>query len=233
MNIVIPMAGDGSRFAKAGFDLPKPFIDVRGTPMIERVISTLPKATTLILICRNEHLSQHGSFYEAIQKLHANIKLITTTGLTEGAACTVLLSKELINNDDELIIANSDQLVEYDQEQFNKLRASGPDGIIFTFKASHPKWSYVKLEDGCVVNVAEKLVISDDATCGIYYFKRGSDYVKSAERMMAKQIRVNNEFYNAPVFNEMIEDGQRIIPFQVNRMHGLGTPEDLTEYLNV
>ncbi len=231
MNVVIPMAGDGTRFANAGYKLPKPFVDVNGLPMIERVTRTLPNAAHLILICREEHLTSYPWYADALAKIHGNVEVIITSGLTEGAACTVLLSKHLINNDDELIIANSDQLISYDESEFDRLRAAGYDGIIFTFKANHPKWSYVRVEGGLVTTVAEKVVISDDATCGVYYFKRGADFVGAAEQMIERQIRVNNEFYNAPVYNQLIESGRKIVPFMVDEMHGIGTPEDLNEYL--
>jgi len=231
MNIVIPMAGDGTRFANAGYEMPKPFIDVNGVPMIQRVVETLPAAKKVIFICRQEHLDKYPWFSGSLLKLHPHAMVMPIEGLTEGAASTVMLAESFIRNNEELMIANSDQLVQYDYKKFDQLRNDGVDGIIFTFESSHPKWSYVKVENGKVTNVAEKVVISNEATCGIYYFKHGSDYTKAAFRMMNKNIRVNNEFYNAPVYNELIIEEKTIVPFRVNKMDGLGTPEDLEEYL--
>ncbi len=154
-------------------------------------------------------------------------------GLTEGAACTTLLAKDLINNDNPLLMANSDQVIEWNSNEcLYAFDADAIDGGILTFKATHPKWSYAKVgDDGFVCEVAEKNPISDNATVGIYYWKRGSDYVKYAEQMINKNIRVNNEFYVCPVFNEAISDWKKIRIKEVSQMWGIGTPEDLSHYL--
>ena len=153
--------------------------------------------------------------------------------MTEGAACTALLAKEYINSDSPLFFANSDQFVEWDSNEFlYKMNETNADGGIVTFEATHPKWSFAKInEQGLVTEVAEKNPISNIATIGFYYWKNGSDFVKYAEQMINKDIRVNNEFYVCPVFNEAIEDGKAIRTFDVKEMWGLGTPEDLNYYL--
>jgi NDP-sugar pyrophosphorylase family protein len=227
MILVVPMAGAGSRFAKAGYIKPKPFIDVDGQPMIKRVLDTLPKCDKIILISLHQWTEE-----EQRQVLGSidNIQVINLHELTDGAVRTVLMAKEYIDNDDELIIANSDQLISFDHQQFDEMR-NNSDGIIFTFRADHPKWSYVKIENEVVTKVVEKEVISNDATCGVYYFRKGSDYVRAAEEMIRINMRVNGEFYNAPVYNLLIEEGKVIRPFLVSEMHGLGTPEDLEFYL--
>jgi dTDP-glucose pyrophosphorylase len=161
-------------------------------------------------------------------------KIVEVDELTEGAACTVLLAKEYINNDEDLLIANSDQIIEYSPENFNYLKNfSTSDAIVFTFHAIHPKWSFVKVNlQGEVTEVAEKNPISNIATCGIYWYRHGSDFVSCAEKMIQKNIRVNNEFYIAPVYNELIESDKTLIPFFVHKMHGIGTPEDLNLFIN-
>jgi dTDP-glucose pyrophosphorylase len=154
-------------------------------------------------------------------------------GLSEGAASTTLLAKEYINNEAPLLIANSDQFVEWSSnEVLYAFQSEGVDGGIITFSNMHPKWSYVRLDqDGYVAEVAEKKVISNLATVGIYYWKSGSEYVKCAEQMINKDIRTNNEFYVAPVFNEAIANGKKIRATSISEMWGLGTPEDLNHYL--
>jgi len=134
-----------------------------------------------------------------------------------------------------LLIANSDQLVEWNSGQtLYSFQSESIDGAILVFESTHPKWSYVKVsENGLITEVAEKKVISNIATVGIYYWKRGSDFVKFANQMIEKNIRTNNEFYICPVFNEAIESGLRIRPFFVEKMWGIGTPEDLNTYLNI
>ena len=153
--------------------------------------------------------------------------------MTEGAACTTLLAKHLIDSDKPLLMANSDQYVEWDSnEALYEFSASNADGGILSFKATHPKWSFAKTgEDGFVSEVAEKNPISDNATVGIYYWKHGSDYVKYANQMIDKNVRTNNEFYVCPVFNEAIQDGKKVRLKMIDKMWGIGTPEDLNYFL--
>ena len=232
MNILIPMAGEGSRFIKEGYTFPKPLIDVNGKPMIQAVIENLDFDAKYIFLVRKEHLEKYE--IESLLSVVTNNRshIIVVDGLTEGAACTALLAKEFIDNDEELLIANSDQIVEYSKDNFiNLRRLTNSDAIVFTFRAVHPKWSFVKVNSrGIAIEVAEKNPISDIATCGIYYYRRGSDFVRHAESMIEKEIRVNNEFYICPVYNELIAAGSMLIPFFVHKMHGLGTPEELKKY---
>jgi NDP-sugar pyrophosphorylase family protein len=234
MKILIPMAGEGSRFAKEGYQFPKPLIDVNGKPMIQRVVENLDFDAEYIFLVRKEHMKKYeGLLGTLIQITDSRCRIVPVEELTEGAACTALLAKEYINNDEDLLIANSDQIIEYEKENFNLLKnLANIDAAVFTFNAVHPKWSFVKTNSrGFITEVAEKNPISNIATCGIYWYRKGSDYVKYAESMISKNIRVNNEFYIAPVYNELIADGKRLIPFYVHKMHGIGTPEDLNTYL--
>lgn len=232
LNIVIPMAGAGSRFSSAGYTFPKPLIDVNKTPMIQVVVDNINIEANYIFIVQKSHRFQYN--LDSMLKLIApNCKLIEVDGLTEGAACTTLLAKELIDNDDPLLIANSDQFVEWNSNEFMyKMNESKCDAGIVTFKSTHPKWSFVKLDDyGKVIEVAEKNPISDNATAGIYYWKHGKEYVAFAEQMIQKDIRVNNEYYVCPVFNEAIASDKTIISYEIEKMWGLGTPEDLNYYM--
>ena len=232
------MAGEGSRFAKAGYIFPKPLIDVAGKPMIQRVVENLDfKGANYIFLVRKEHLEKYPGMSDTLNRITGDNthQIIIVDELTDGAACTALLARKLINNHDDLLIANSDQVIEYQKENFKNLKnMTDINSAVFTFNATHPKWSFVKTnEAGYIVEVAEKKPISDIATCGIYWYRKGSDFVKYAERMIEKNIKVNNEFYIAPVYNELIEDGKTLVPFYVNKMHGMGTPADLESYLKV
>mgnify|MGYP003116102651 FL=1 len=162
-----------------------------------------------------------------------NCEIVQVDGITEGAACTTLLAKQFIDNDEPLVMANSDQFVEWDSNEFMySMTADNVDGGILSFEATHPKWSFAKLnDDGFVSEVAEKKPISNIATVGVYYWKKGSDYVKYAEQMIDKDIRTNNEFYVCPVFNEAIGDDKKVKVFPIDKMWGLGTPEDLDRYV--
>ena len=238
INIVIPMAGLGSRFAQAGYKKPKPFIDVDGDPMISRVIKNLyyPNAK-YFLIGRKEHLENEKMLVEKISK-EFNATFIGIDKLTEGTACTVLFAREYINNDFPLLIANSDQLVETSIENYiDDCLNKNMDGSILTFidEELNPKWSFAEInEEKLVVRVEEKKAISKFATVGIYFFSKGKNFVNATIDMIINNDRVNNEFYSCPVYNYCIKDGQKIIIYNIDQkaMHGLGTPEDLEIYLS-
>lgn len=234
MKVLIPMAGAGSRFASAGYSFPKPLIAVKNMndkPMIQVIVENINIDAEHIFIVREEHCEKYN-LRQLLNVIAPNCKIVTVDHLTEGAACTTLLAKQFIDNDEPLLIANSDQFVEWDSNEFMySMMGDQIDGGILTFDNSHPKWSYVRLNpQGYVTEVREKEVISNEATVGIYYWQRGRDYVRYAEQMIKKNIRVNNEFYVAPVYNEAIGDGQKVKIFHIDKMWGLGTPEDLTYF---
>ncbi|ECH3586629.1 lipopolysaccharide biosynthesis protein, partial [Campylobacter jejuni] len=226
MNIVIPMAGLGSRFAKAGFDKPKPFIDVLDKPMIVRVLENLKyKDARYILIARKEHLTKEKKLVDEI-KNNFNVEFIPIDKLTEGTACTVLYARKYINNDMPLMIANSDQIVDINIADFiNDSFKRGLDGSILTFidKEKNPKWSFAKLNNDLVVEVKEKEAISEFATVGIYFFNKGKIFVESAIDMIIENDRVNNEFYTCPVYNYAIKSGAKIGIYNIDfsKMHGI------------
>lgn len=232
LNVLIPMAGAGSRFAQAGYTFPKPLIEVKGDPMIKVVVDNLNLKAQFIYIVQKEHYEKYN-LQTMLNLITPGCEIIITEGLIGGAACHSLLAKELINNDTPLVIANSDQFIEWDSSEFMYSMTDNIDGGIVTFKSTHPKWSFVKVANGLVTEVAEKNPISDNATVGIYYWKRGNDYVKYAEQMIKADKKVNNEFYICPVFQEAVDDGKKIRTFEVKAMHGLGTPEDLQNFLNL
>lgn len=236
LNIVIPMAGRGSRFAKEGYKLPKPLIDVHGEPMIAFVTNNIrPKMEyRFIYICLKEHIEKYD-LEKRLHEIEPSSVIIPVDHVTEGAACTVLLAEQYIDNDHMLMLANSDQFVDIDINKY--VEAIGDnDGLIMTMYADDPKWSFIQYnEDKLVTMVREKEVISNEATVGIYNFRRGSDYVRYAHQMIDKNIRVNGEFYVAPVYNEMIADGKKINFYNIgsenNGMYGLGIPSDLERFL--
>jgi len=232
LNVLIPMAGAGSRFTQAGYTFPKPLIDVQGKPMIQVVAENLNIKANFIYIVQKEHRLKYN-LDTLLNLVTPNCKVVEVDELTEGAACTALLAKNFIDNNSPLFFANSDQFVEWDSNEFfYKMNETEVDGGIVTFKSTHPKWSFAKTDDkGFVTEVAEKNPISDLATVGFYYWKHGSDFVKYAEQMIDNNIRVNGEFYVCPVYNEAIQDGKEIRTFNIPKMWGLGTPEDLKYFL--
>jgi HAD superfamily hydrolase (TIGR01509 family) len=232
MNVVIPMAGHGSRFAQAGYTFPKPLIEVNGKPMIQLVVENLNIDAHYIFIVQKEHHDKYQLKY-MLNLIAPGCDIVQVEGVTEGAACTTLLASHLYGNGDPLLIANSDQFIKWNSNEcLYAFTADGIDAGLLTFKSIHPKWSFARLgPDGFVAEVAEKRPISDLASVGIYYWKQGLDYVLYADRMLRKNIRVNNEFYVCPVLNEAIADGKKVRVKSVEEMWGLGTPEDLKTYL--
>lgn len=233
------MAGRGSRFANVGYELPKPLIPVHGYPMIRLVINNLrPRQPhRFIFLCLQEHIEKH-EIDCLLKSWEPGCEIVIVDRVTEGAACTVLLAKGLINNDDNLMIANSDQWVDSDINAYlNTMKTKNLDGLIMTMYADDPKWSFVRFDEQAYIKeVVEKKVISNEATVGIYNFRKGADFVAAAEKMIEKGLRVNGEFYVAPVYNELISQGHAIGYFNIgkvgNGMYGLGVPEDLNQFVN-
>lgn len=232
LNVLIPMAGAGSRFERAGYKNPKPLIDVNGVPMIKVVTDNINLDANFIYIVQKKHIEKYN-LKTLLNIISPGCNVIEVNGVTEGAACTSLLAKELINNNSSLLIANSDQLIEWNSNDFfYKMNESSCDGSIITFNSNLPKWSFAKVDkNGKVTEVAEKKPISNNASVGIYYWRRGCDYVRYTEQMIRNNTRTNNEFYICPVYNEAIKDNKIIKNYSIEQMYGLGTPEDLNKYL--
>jgi dTDP-glucose pyrophosphorylase len=236
LNIVLPIAGRGSRFAQAGYVQPKPLIPVLGQPMIAFVVNNLrpSRAHQFIFLALREH-QEKWDIASTLVRAAPGCNIVWVDSVTEGAACTVLLAREHIDNERPLMIANTDQFVDVDIDAY---LAEGDrlDGLIMTFPAQDPKWSFVRRDThGSVVEVVEKQVVSNEATVGIYNFARGYDFVAAAQDMVAADLRVNGEFYVAPAYNQLIAKGQSIGTFKIGAegvgMHGLGTPDDLERFL--
>jgi dTDP-glucose pyrophosphorylase len=233
------MAGMGSRFAQVGYELPKPFIDVDGKPMIVRVLENLymPNAN-FILLAREEHLSKAQPIVKEIQE-RFQATFVSIPQLTEGTACTVLYARKLIQQHVPLLIANSDQLIDSNIREFvEDAENRNLNGSILCFEDSelNPKWSFAAInDDGFVTHVREKEAISPYATVGIYYFSSGFDFVNAAIDMIIRNDRVNNEFYTCPVYNYLLRHGAKVGIHLINQhqMHGIGTPEDLEKYLRL
>ena len=231
------MAGRGTPFMKAGYTFPKPLIDVNGQTMIEVVIKNLKPHTPhkFIFVCQKEQYDKYDFHNILKNATDDNFEVVLINGPTQGAACTALCAISHINSDEELVIGNSDQFIDFDFTEFvESARTKNKDGLILTFKSSHPKWSYARTdESGKVLETAEKKVISDKATAGVYYFKKGSDFIKSTQDMIYKNIRHNDEFYICPTYNEIILNGGEVAIYNINseNVHGIGTPEDLDLFL--
>jgi len=238
INIVIPMAGAGTRFVRSGFDKPKPLIDILGKPMIQWVVENLNVKIKhrFIFICQAAHQEKYHLDSE-LKSIVSESTVIGINGLTQGAAATVLFAADLIDNDSPLLIANSDQYVEFNLDSFiDSIQQKGVDGSILTMTSNDQKWSYIKYDQNKqVTEVREKEVISNEATVGIYAFSRGKDFVNGAREMIRNNEKVRGEYYVAPVYNKLIANGSKIfftnIGSDSEQMNGLGTPEDLALFI--
>ncbi|MCW8965852.1 MAG: HAD-IA family hydrolase [Candidatus Pacearchaeota archaeon] len=232
MNVLILLAGEGTSFKNAGYTFPKPLVEVNNKPMVQKVVENLNTEGNFIYMVKRSHYEKYN-LHHLLNLMTPGCKIIQVENSTEGAACTALLAKEYIDNDKPLVISNSDQFIEWNSNEFfYAMAADECHGGIVTFNSTHPKWSYARMrEDGFVAEVAEKKPISNIATAGIYYFQKGSYFVKYAEQMILKNARVNGEFFICPVYNEMVNDEKKIRIFPIKKMWGLGTPEDLRLFL--
>jgi len=229
MNILIPMAGLGSRFSSVGYDVPKPLIKIENKPMIQLAVETLGFEGNYIFVIKKDHLIKNK-----IKKLVKNSTIIEIDYTTEGPASSALLAKEYINNDEELIIANCDQIMWWDPDiVLKQIRSTNYDGVVITYHENTPKNSYASVNrKGEVKEIKEKEVISNISLNGIHYWKKGNFFISSAEKMINKDIRYNNEFYIGPTYNQLINRGYKIGIYHIpNEMHNaVGTPEDLNLY---
>ena len=233
-NILIPMAGAGSRFESSGYSLPKPFIDVNGKPMAQVVIENLNIDGKFIFVIQKKDAEIHG-LEKFLHKTKIGCVVLKIDSLTEGPACTALLAKQHIT-EDPLVIINCDQVIrDFDFSkllEFSEVREA--DGILGAFISSSDKNSYMKLDPhGKVTEIREKIVISNVATNGLHFWKNGRDFVDSAEEMISQYERYRNEFYIAPTFNHLIKKGKTILPYFYNLHMPIGTPEDLKIYTDL
>ena len=235
MRIIVPMAGLGSRFSSAGYDTPKPLIDVCGVPMIQKVIESVGlQEHPHIFIVQRQHLREFEGLESLLMSLALDVTIVSIDGLTGGAAETCLAAANFINDDAPVLTVNADQIMEWDPLDFVRHVSEPMDGCILTFHSQNPSYSYAQLdENGLVTRTAEKEIISEWATVGLYYWSRGRDFVSAAGSMIAKDIRFKNEYYVCPVYNENIARGQSITTYSKGKFHLVGTPEELNSYLEL
>lgn len=238
MQILIPMGGAGSRFVSAGFDDPKPFIKFLDRTMIENVVENLGLNNQFILVVQEEHFKAYKNVFDTltykIMSIGGSLVIQFLSGMTRGAAESCLMAKDHLDPNKPLMIANSDQMMEWNEYQFKSwFLDSGLDGAIMTFESQNPKNSYAEVDkEGFVVRTAEKEVISTHATNGIYVWRKARDFIDAAKEMMMLNLRVNNEFYVCPCYNRNISWKQKIGIYPIKGHHPIGTPSDLVAYLD-
>jgi len=232
LRIVIPMAGEGKAFKAAGYTFPKPLIDINGKPMIQWVVENINVDGKFIFIVREDHLKLYNLHY-LLNLIAPGCEVISVEDSGTGAATTVLNAKHIFNDHEPITIVNSDQLIVWNSNEFfYAMAADECDGGIVTFESTHPQWSFVKMADnGFVAEVAEKKPISNMATAGIYYFKKGCDFIKYAEQMINANTRTMGEFFICPVYNEYIKYNKKIRIFPVKKVWSFSTPKDVDHFI--
>jgi len=233
MNILIPMAGEGTRFPRDTYKIPKPLIDIHGTPMIQKAIESLGLPGTYHFVIRKD--SYYDQVCSLLHKILLDPKIISVEETTEGPASSCLLFKNYIDTEEELVIANCDQIMWWDSDLFLTVaRYYKYDGMVVTYTTDTPKNSYAEVDrEGFVKRIAEKEVISDISLNGIHYWRKGKYFVQSAENMIKYNDRApNGEFYVGPSYNHMIQKGLRVGIYHIpNFQHNpVGVPEDLERF---
>ena len=236
-NILIPLAGAGFRFTSAGYKKFKPFIEVVSDSMIREVIKNLRHPDyRFIFVINTEQIGLEEFRQHVKGEAGSDCLILTVDAITEGPACSALVAKEYINNDNPLVIVNCDQMIwDFNPGYIESFaRVTDADGFLGCFLSSSKKNSYIKVDpNGEVVEVKEKIVISNLATNGLHYWKHGKYFVKSAEEMIAQNDRYNGEFYVAPTYNYLIKDGKKVLPYFFNLHFPIGVPEDLEKYQSI
>jgi NDP-sugar pyrophosphorylase family protein len=235
LNIVMPMAGLGKRLAEGGYSLPKPLVKVAGKTLIEWSVKSLDLNANYIFCCKQSHIDEY-QIDETLKELVPNCTIVSIDYQTKGTAQTVLEASKYIDNDEELIISDTDHYILLDKNKFlSEIYDNKIDAYVFVFpdKQKSPHFSYVKTdEENYVIEAAEKIPISETAACGIHYYKRGSDFVQYAKKMIKKNIKFNDEFYVTPVYNEFVKDNKKISIFPIIKKWALGNPEEIKLFLN-
>lgn len=238
---LIPMAGQGSRFKEAGYQLPKPFIPIMNMPMFMAAIRSFPRSDRYLLVCQKEFVRRY-SFQKQVEQYLSSCEVLTVDGLTEGQACTCLVAEDRMDPNDMLMISSCDYQLVYDEEAHQQLFHDPTiDVIVWTFqtgaitKKSPEAFAYCRTMGNHVLEVVEKRTISetphlDPAVTGTFTYRRVSDFLYGAKMMIQKNIRINGEFYVGTSINQLIEIGKKVVVFPVKKFISFGDPFELQLY---
>lgn len=237
LNILVPLGGTSIFFDSPEYIFPKPLIEIQGKPMIEMVLDNLESIRIdkkYIFVVKSSDCHKY--------RLHNVLQLITNDQCaivklendTKGAACSALLAVDYIDSDEELLIVNGDQLIDYDLNKvIDEFRQQGVDAGVVCFESVHPRWSFIRVDDqNSIVEAAEKTPISKNAIAGFYYFKHGTDFVRAAMKSIEKGANFNGLYFIAPVLNELILANKVLKPYYIDkqRYHSFYSPQKIKEY---
>lgn len=237
LNIIIPMAGPSDEFSKAGYMYPKPLIDVQGKPLIQYVLDNLEGLDTpkrFVFVVRDEDCRKYH-IDNTLRLLTDDCQIIKLSSKTKGALCTVLMSIDEIPEDDEILILNSDQVLDIDYNKaLKKFRDENADSGLVTFNSVHPRWSYARFHGQEVVQTAEKNPISKNAIAGFYYFKKAADFFQSAFKTIMFHDNLDGIYFISPVINQFVLANKvnRYHEIDSSRYHSFYSPQKVKEFEN-
>lgn len=230
MKVVVPMAGRGSRFSSRGVDVPKPLIPVGGQSMVFwalRSLADLPYSK-IIFVVLAEHEASHGITESLRDAFGDRTEVVLLDDVTEGQLCTVLAARDWIDDEEDVLVGSCDTLVTSDLADVIANRPADCHGIISVADMPGEQWSFARVDEtGAVVEVAEKVRISDHASTGLYYFSSGRELVATADEMIRNGERTRGEYYVIPVYQKYIDRGWRVDISVAKEMWDMGTPETL------
>lgn len=233
LNIIIPLAAGKFDTDNENFLYPLPLIDIRGKALIEYLLENLngiAENKKFIFIIK-ETDSKKYHFDSMLNQLVENAVIVKLKNQTKGAVCSVLYAIDEIDKNEEMIIVNSDQVIEVDYNDVLKNLRKGDGGMI-TFNAVHPRWSFVRLTNEKVVETAEKNPISNNAIAGFYYFKKASDFIEGAFNVIKFDDNFNGNYYISSVYNQLILKNKELTTFKISAQHyhSFYSPQKLKEF---
>ena len=236
MNIIALMAGDSNDFKENGYTYPKYLLELDNNPLVQNIVDSLKGLDCKITFIIRKEDNDQFFFGSSLRILAPFSDIVCISGLTKGAVCTTLFAIDSIANEDEVLLINGDQLVKHDMKEIiTNFRERGLDGGIVTFESVHPRWSYVSLdEQDFVVQTSEKRPISNIATAGVYYYKRGLDLVESCFSVIKKDVQLNGSYYISSTFNELILKQKKVGIYQIdkNEYVSFATTQMYENYIN-
>jgi NDP-sugar pyrophosphorylase family protein len=237
INILIPLGGKSTFFDAEEYPFPKPLIEIHGKLMIELLLesfSNIEEEHSFIFIVQQEDCRKYHLDNTLRLLTDGKCDIVVLNHLAQGAACSALMAIDYIDSSNKLVISNGDQIIDGDMNHFLQyMEEKKSDAGAICFESVHPKWSYVRLDEhGSIVETAEKRPISKNAIAGFYYFKHGSDFVKSAMKSIEKDSSVDGLYYIAPTLNEMVLENKRLDVYKIenHRYHSFYSPQKIKEY---
>ncbi len=240
LHIIMPMAGEGSRFLNEGWTTPKPLIELKGIPLFMRAINCVhidgvPMKYSFIV--RQEHIDKY-QIDKKIKTKFPNANVFSVLKTTRGAVETCLMAESVINDDDGVIIMDCDlefhstEYIAGIQQILSMPFEKANGGMLVSFDSNLSKYSYAEVDHNFrVIRTAEKEVISNHALCGAYFFSTGKGFLSAAHKLLSEQSFSKPEYYVSLLYNYLLENGETVHLAKMEEYYSYGTPEELNQHL--